>query len=274
MTRRRGSGPPISLFSFQDIITSVTAILIVITLLLALELVATMAGPAGSAARVAMELGGLAASLEKEYSRQREALDVEESANARVAATGRAELVERIDRAKRILVEISASRERLREGQIALEARETAALAKRVSAAKLREEMDEAARRVTALREKILRTTSSKRVVYAMPRGSEKFAWILVLEPDAAELAPVGRAAQPERYRDAVGVSAESQAIARVAADSVGVPYVLILIRPGSAERFVSADKTLSNLGALWGFDLIGPDEPVLDSETGAWFKE
>ena len=39
MSRRGRSGPAISLFSFQDIITSVTAIVTVIALLLALDLV-------------------------------------------------------------------------------------------------------------------------------------------------------------------------------------------------------------------------------------------
>ena len=274
MTRRRRSGPPISLFSFQDIITSVTAILIVITLLLALDLVETMAGPAGSATRVATDLEGLAAFLEAEVDRQQETLEADEKATSRVVSMGRPELLERIDRGKQALVDISAERERLREGMAALEARESVALANRVTSGKLREQKDKAALQVAALQEKIRQVTSSNRVVYAMPRGSEKTGWILVLSADGAELAPVGRAARPERFINVNGLTAESQAIARAAADSVGVPYVLILLRPGSRERFDSADKILSDLGAPWGFDLIGPAELVLDSATGAWFKE
>jgi len=56
MSRRGRSGPTISLFSFQDIITSVTAIVTVITLLLALDLVQRKQSKAGdSSGNLAVE---------------------------------------------------------------------------------------------------------------------------------------------------------------------------------------------------------------------------
>lgn len=56
--RGRGNGSPISLFSFQDIITSVTAIMILLTLILTLELITKMnlRGVAADDRRVAVEL--------------------------------------------------------------------------------------------------------------------------------------------------------------------------------------------------------------------------
>ena len=39
MGHRRAGAPPISLFSFQDIITSVTGIMILVTLMMSIELV-------------------------------------------------------------------------------------------------------------------------------------------------------------------------------------------------------------------------------------------
>ena len=56
MSRRGRSGHAISLFAFQDIITSVTAIIIVIVLLLALDLTQQKEGSAGMPLALANEL--------------------------------------------------------------------------------------------------------------------------------------------------------------------------------------------------------------------------
>ena len=55
MSRRGRSGPVISLFAFQDIITSVTAIVIVVTLFLALDLVQRKQGQASESPTVLAE---------------------------------------------------------------------------------------------------------------------------------------------------------------------------------------------------------------------------
>lgn len=68
MSRRsRASGPAISLFSFQDIITSVTAILILMVLILTLELIARLqkAGASAADVRTAADLRSVVNDLER-----------------------------------------------------------------------------------------------------------------------------------------------------------------------------------------------------------------
>ena len=92
MSRRGRSGPTISLFSFQDIITSVTAIVTVITLLLALDLVQRKQSDAGdSSGALVVELAARLAQIEDELTELRAATASTDELVREVAATSPAD---------------------------------------------------------------------------------------------------------------------------------------------------------------------------------------
>ena len=93
MSRRGRSGPVISLFAFQDIITSVTAIVIVVVLFLALDLVNRKQGQASeSPAVLADELVARIADVEAELIKLRQELARTDELVQQVASTSPADL--------------------------------------------------------------------------------------------------------------------------------------------------------------------------------------
>ena len=114
MSRRGRSGPTISLFSFQDIITSVTAIVTVITLLLALDLVQRKQSKAGdSSGNLAVELVARLAAAEVELAELNAVAGTTDDLVREVAATSPAELRNEIAERQSAIVELERERTRL-----------------------------------------------------------------------------------------------------------------------------------------------------------------
>src|SRR4051812_47012023 len=109
MSRRGRSGPAISLFAFQDIITSVTAIVIVVVLCLVLDLVQRkQTKHADSSSGVATDLSSRISEIETEIARLKEATAKTDSTVKEVARFSPAELQSQTDASELAIRELQA----------------------------------------------------------------------------------------------------------------------------------------------------------------------
>ena len=116
MSRRgRSKDVAISLFSFQDIITSVTAIMILLVLILALELVTRVAtkGMAAEDRRVAQQLKRSVAEMEKRLDRLRKEASAAQAAASDAAGFSAKETAEKQAKAARAAKELQDEIRRL-----------------------------------------------------------------------------------------------------------------------------------------------------------------
>jgi cell division protein FtsB len=275
MSRRGRSGPTISLFSFQDIITSVTAIVTVITLLLALDLVQRKQSEASSSpAHLADELTKRLESAVAEAAQLQAAVSAADELVQDVAGVSPTELrnelaareaeIERMTKERRRLETLT---EKLAEElkQVRLEAFELETL--RAETESLEREADELERQRTA--EQV-----EGRAVFSLPRGFQKKGWLAVVETRTITLAPLGRPARPITLTSSnvplLGNSSAQELIAWIDREQSRTIYILLLVRPGGERTLDEAERLLSERGISFGYDLICADETIMHPERGA----
>lgn len=283
MSRRRRTRAAFSLFSFQDIITSVTAILILLVLILSLELVTRRQEAAAAdpmATRVALQesvaslqslVGTLAAIVPADKPRAlvartrselaRDTRIVESQADQAIADAEAARAVEGRARAM-----AAATVARLRDAE-----RNFAAV-DRIKMEALR--VDEEARKL-AIRNKARSAELSERreritdrpspgaeLVFNPPEGTSTQAWIIEVSGDGFTVVRLGTN-QRQSLGSGVGPgSAAGQWLSRL---NERRDHVLILVRPSGANSMEVIRQSLGEAGISFGIDLIGEEQVVRD---------
>lgn len=255
---RRGGGPAISLFSFQDIITSVMGILLFIALLLALQLVqaaarvqeiATETGPTDDEVR---SLEQKKAELEEELQQMTQASqDYREISPEAAAALRRhvEELAERLrEIEERTEKEFARGNQEMREG-----ADEIAAMTRQI------EQLDRELARVDA---ELRRVGMMKELTFTISGFEDSNRYVLDLGPNAwtvMRLSRTGDAALLQRW---TGGTAErmSQAFGWCDKRSAG-DYVFVLVRPSASEAARQILHWLRSRGIPRGFEPLGEDQ-------------
>ena len=274
MSRRGRSGPVISLFAFQDIITSVTAIVIVVALFLALDLVQRKQGQASeSPAVMAEELVARIADVEAELAKLRKELDRADDLVQQVASTSPAELKAEIVRRERALADLRREQQRQEERRTRLVAQEQAAAAEKFDLNPLRQRMEQTVRDTRELQGQLDQEKQENRVLFTLPRGSNKDGWVAVVESDRITVAPLGRAAKPQVFVSTGTFLKKSAAEALadwIDRDRLRSAYFLVLIRPNGSRTFSDLEDMLRGKSVSFGFDLIDGERTVLHPERGA----
>lgn len=281
--RRRSNQPTISLFSFQDIVTSVTAILILVVLILTLELItrkfeAMAVDPAASARTVVdavAELESLVAKLASAV-----APDGSRRASLLPPAIPKTELhvlrdqVERARDQVRDAQRLDTMAKKLASDAMLMLAREQVqsetAAADEQQAASLTQETQtlvaENAKEQSNLeaqqRELEGHPLPGPELVFRRPRGTSKRSWLLevsdrgfyVLELGTGETRPLGNESDDK--------SALSGWITSLSPNS---DYVLLLVRPTGIETERRARERLMSAKIPHGIDFIGEEQAVHD---------
>lgn len=276
--RGRSKDVAISLFSFQDIITSVTAIMILLVLILTLELVTREAtkGMAAEDRRVAQELKRSVAEMEERLEQLRQeastaqstAIDAagfsaKETARKKAQAETEAQkLREQIDQLEVQLRDAQTTR-RTAESELAAsqtatpeattgQARAVDARAAEMEAAN-RAERNRQGTEATQVRE---RTPAARTLVFNVPPGSP-------LEPLLVEISEDGL----------VAVAADGASLSRFSWNLLGLPtgfnewlkahdkrreYVVLILRPSGIDRYDATREAAASAGFEIGTELIG----------------
>lgn len=280
---RRKPAAAFSLFSFQDIITSVTAILILVMLLLTIELVSRRRHQAAANPdSTRRQVGATAARLEEIASRLREELAARRShrpQRTQAAARQQLALVEaQLEAAQRRLEETLRTREtvaRLRSAAEADAAAHAADIEKlgRLNG-QLEDDRQEADRLETANREEDKRQEKRKQetldaprsgteLVFNPPTDSDRRAWLVEVSGDGVTVVLLGGDRNERLGLAASPGSAVGRWVDGLKPDR---DYCLLLIRP-SADDDLEQDmeQRLKDAGIRFGIDLIGEDQVVRD---------
>lgn len=264
MARGR-SGPVISLFAFQDIITSVSGILIVVVLLMALELIEQPEADAATPASDVQSMTESLAEAEAELVSLKRRLAAETDAVKAASETSAGELTRQITDVESEIRRLGTQIRRLESDAEKLDAAAAALEVKEFDAAKELAEVEQLRRRAQELRSEIESTRNDDRVVFTLPRGFNKPGWLAVLAGHEIAAAPIGVAARPTRFR---GDSTVEEFLAWAKArDS---DYFLLLIRPTGIDHFNTIEQDFRGRSVAYGFDVVGERLTVLHPERGA----
>lgn len=273
MARRGRSGPAVSLFAFQDIITCVSGIIIVMVLILALELI---------------ERPQLASGATSEDQRIHEAIaSAEERLRELTAGSQESdELIRDLTSASPVQLHqdialaqatLAALRRELDEQAAKSGKLATASVglaAERQEREKESDALDRAARINRELERQLQRESRQNRPVYALPRGTTKSGWLVVLESRQVTVAPLGQSARPMHFArkpgSLFGGSAARQFLGWLRQQPSANSYFLVLIRPNAVAEFDEIETALTAGGYSFGFDVVGQDQLLIDPDRGA----
>jgi hypothetical protein len=279
MSRRgRSKDVAISLFSFQDIITSVTAIMILLVLILTLELVTREAikGMAAEDRRVAQELRRSVAEMEKRLEQLRQEASTARAGASDAAGFSAKETAEKTARAEREAKELrdqinqlemqlrnAQSTRRTAEGKLAAsQTDDLEATAEQARTVDTRAAEMEAANRAERNRQgneaKQVRegTAAARTLVFNAPPGS-------TLEPLLVEISKDGL----------VAVETDGASASNFSWNLLGLPtgfgewlrardtrkeYVVLILRPSGVDRYDATRDAVLSAGFDVGTELIG----------------
>jgi len=273
--RARRSQAAFSLFSFQDIITSVTAILILIMLLLTLKMVTRRRQEAATNPAVTRgHLDTVTATLETLVARLREdvanarrsmidrrtlgQLEAELARSESQRATARQRLTETEHthttvaemrrRAEQRLAELESNRELVAALVLQQQADRTEA-----------EQLEEANRRERASQER--RRASGAELVFNIPTDASRRSWLIELSGDGAVACLVGGDTREQLGSDTDAGSVLAAWIGRL---DPTADQCLLLMRPSANPSFFNALEDILKQGGIgYGIDLVGDDQTV-----------
>lgn len=275
--RRRIEDVPMSFFSFQDIMASVTGIMILVTLLLALDPLGTQMRASRSAqaatpsparravtAEVAEALAAQTAAAEAEVAQLRRSLDARRR-NPRVAPELEAELAAELERRQRTAEEVELRASRIHEAAERLEQEAAAAVERREQARRLLERAREALRR----------SVMQARLRFLPGERYAKAPLLVELSPHGAALGEVTADRTPSRLRALSGISPEAVAEGLTGRDPA-TEYLVFVVHPGAVASLDPLIEWFSARGwevgwQLWDGTAGGLfDPPSIDAPPGA----
>ena len=277
MTRKSHNNSPISLFAFQDIITSVTGVFLLMTLLMAVELASreAMQQPVVSAE----EIDRLAVSIEEleaEVIQLRENLASRTDYNLNVSEFTQSSA----DTA------VQAIREELRllNEQIELLKQDLTSLARqqsRSNSASRRREPDQKRLRDlqemrVALEKEFARLKGSRRVFYNTIDARGRKVLLVELFDDAILVAEAGKKTPPRRFSGTrlrsglLNPFGDPAFLDWARQQSKSEVRFVIIVHPGTTQRFKELSDELRQQGFSIGYDLLPGEKIAIDVQNGA----
>lgn len=274
MSRRGRSGPTISLFSFQDIITSVTAIVTVVTLLLALDLVQRKQSQASdSSSMLALEVVERLTQIDAELAQLQESSDATDELIRDVAAISPGELQAEIVEREAAIAALELERTRLGQLAESTDTRRKAALLEQFELEPAKQQTAQNETLIADLEQQRHQEQAENRLIYALPRGTTRLGWIIEIDGADLVVAPMGRAAKPRRFVSGLtllGSSAVKQLMRWIDEENLYTSYFLVLVRPNGTRSFDDVLDALLKKNITHGSDLIGDDQVLFHPERGA----
>lgn len=268
MSRRGQGGPPITLFSFQDIITSVTAVIILITLMLCVDLIQRRKTSAPEAPRPTAAQQEEIARLEREVAEMEAAVQARQTSSQVLVENPRKLRADCEDRRRQLtqteaelqtlqarLAALRATPSVVAQPAAALEARRSAVEARRAAVTR-RAEADHA-------RQQLARIQRDNRLIFNQAPGEGKRAWLVDLRGDAIVVTKTGQPEPIQRFQGKRSASASSAFLNWVTNRNRASEYFVLLVRPDSVSTFDTLRADLRTRGFDIGFDLIAADAEI-----------
>lgn len=271
MVRRGQDSSPFTLFSFQDIITCVSGIIILITLMLAVELTQRVRGsPQAQTEAAVSELRKTVAAGRTELAKLKKLLEQQ---------TGHAEeqAGQSVDLVRRDLLDAQSESQLLKTDIANLGTQEQKLIR---ADEKLRAELfdhsndDEKRQTLTGqlndLEQQLQHIKSNGQVFYNSTTPDGKQVWLVQLDGDNDLIAASGRKAPPTQLDGSWFHSAASDFSSWLSQRSPSQDFIFLLVRPDGSSQFNDFHTAIEKAGFSVGFDLLGPDQTAVDPIKGA----
>ena len=265
--KRRKSAVAFSLFAFQDIITSVTGIVILITLLLAVELMERVENTPQSQVQTDQQtelIQETIAELESEKEKLNEQIASATIDTSNFPSTD----LETLNNLQSELTKKSqALKTKIATSEQALETKKSQ-LSKIDSETKQKipeqeKELQDLKKENLVAEQKLKEISSSDRVFFR--NGvKDKTTWLVEASNSGFLVAEIGVSAPPATF------PSNSQFKAWLQSLSVSKDAVYMLVKPGGSGRAEYAQDSLKSAGLDYGYGLSGASQKLIDSKSGA----
>lgn len=262
MGRRKRAAVPFTLFAFQDIITSVTGIILLITMMMAVELVqnltrAEAAPQEQKSARIVSQLRQAVSEGNAETDRLRKILD--ETTTIRFDADS---LRRRFEQLQAAATELASQNDQIQSTQQEINARrqQQSEDAKQLSPeaiAALVNEQKAVAEQIAAMRQ-------SNRIIFNRPESAAKSPWLVELNETSIVTAEMGQVRTPLSF------ASTDEFLQWVGNQDHLAQYFVLLVKPSSIDTFSVVRKALQERQFDVGYDLLRSDQTAIDPQTGA----
>lgn len=267
MRNKRGNEEaPVTLFSFQDIVTSLSGIMIFLVLMLAVEVVsrqeqttAPQTHPAPAAAVAAGDDAAALAALRAESARLDAAVAAARAANQRAAGGTPLEAVRRQVAETR---EAEALRPALNRAQAQQAAARTALDQATQERERVRSQASQLQARVAAQENELARSKAGKRVFFIPEKGANKTPWLVQCTADSLR---AGRLGQKDAVREfATGAAGEKELLAFVQARQPDADAFVILMKPSGVAVAMRLVNQIQTAGFDVGYDALEEDSEIV----------
>lgn len=264
--KRRNNGPSVSFFAFQDIITAVVGIFILITLLLVLELAQRVEAAASTPTADISAVEEMIETLQGEVERMKEEIqDRIESQNntAGINEFNRQEETEKLEDKTKVLTQ-----------QIASAVELATDLATKIAAAKQEENkllmqseglssqrslLEELDKRLAQVQSEINRLESDDTPVFRDQTEQGRFITLITLASGKIEV----RDALTKFKEDYTGPRRTNDLFAWLDANDLSIRQIYLVIKPGGTEDFHSVQEHLDKGGAVYGYNVAGASDSI-----------
>ncbi len=268
MGKRKFTGSPLSLFSFQDIITSVTGIFVLITLLIAVELSQRVVNQKSQPTphpsesfdeEIDAELQQIA-KLEQLQGDVSEELPEFATYTNQSAEQARKELQAEIARLQVAVSQSAAEAESAQDSAAAASAQSEARSSER-------KELEQVESLLAALEQELTELENSQRVFYNVPDSQGRRVLLVELFAEEILLAPAGVERPPLR---ASGLGRVDKIMAAIRQNSTDSVRVVMIVHPGAVDAFNELYEKVKSDGYSRGFDVLPDSSLAIDPEKGA----
>ena len=266
MSRRRAQGPSVSFFAFQDIITSVVGIFVLITLIMMVDLVRKTGSASASQQRVADTFSAAIADLQmqlEQIEKRSKELDVLASKIGAVQVFNKDEIAKDLRASIQSLDEqIERTEQRNREIQRIIDSQTNAQTDLQIETQKRSPDRDELAKLLKQLEKldsKIGELDLDEPLVFkSQPLDGRSVVVIDVTGTEAIVLD-----LQADQRSTMRGLSLERDFKSWMKSHAKGSYHYFLLIRPGGASNFETLRAILVNNSASYGYDVLEKDRAL-----------
>ena len=272
MARRRHNESPLSRVSLQDIITSVTGILVLLTLILALDLTTREAASSVATLEtraVASEVQETLAQTQAQLQALQDLLAAQTEATTELARLTPAAALQQQAELDRELATLAQDTAQLQANVQSKEQDSRELERKSTEKASDRERVRHLQQQSDLVKQQLAELKRSNRVFYRPRAGDGKRAWLVDIRAQVIVVAP----ADAQHEQQAFEASSEKLSVNdfvrwATAHRHPGGEYFVLLVRPSGIDSFHDLEERLLKAGFETGIDLISSDLEIFPSPT------
>jgi hypothetical protein len=265
MGRRGQRKVPISLFSFQDIITSVMGVIIMITLFLAVELVNRKENsPPIMTSKITNDIDDTVASSEAEINTLKAELEDYRKKMGQLSKINIGEIDAQLREMKKFTAELGTEEAKTEQAKHEAGIRKAAAEEAEEKSKDESKNIGTLLEEIAAMEAKLDKMKKSNQRFFIPAGGASKTPWLVEIRNQHIYAAQAGKRAPPQDFQSV------DQLRQFAAQHDHNSEYFVIFVDQSSVDTFRQLRRILQQLQFDVGYDLLAENQTVINPQTGA----